>query len=476
MSSTPLPPGPERASFSSLVDPTREARSRRWIVVAVVAVFLLLAFRQNASLPATLGSTWTQVLMLGCGAAWLVSRLYRDPDPTIRDGAWLIALVHVSVTSLSWGLSSMRGIPLGAHRETLDLAMLQDIVVLLFFGFLLANLISLPNIVLTVKAIVAGTTVSAMYGLLDLFVGIDLAGLIRPPLTRAGGAALRDDLMREGMLRAQGAAGHPLELGILVATVLPLAISLVFVTRSRGGRPLIWLLCSGVLLLSIATSLSRSALVGTILALSVMAAFWTRPRIGQLARLGLVAGIALIVLRPGILGTIFEVFAASATDDSIYSREFGRTYAIGLWLDHVLFGIGPSAYAVPYNPVLDNQYLARLVETGVTGLLTMVVLWSSALAVAVRAARRCPREATGETLAIREMAIGLVGALVVVLISNTVLDTLGFRQVSTLTWYILALAWAVKRLALHTVPPASRPPHPTTKGMVQSDGAVATQS
>ncbi|MDO5627579.1 MAG: O-antigen ligase family protein [Mobilicoccus sp.] len=424
--------------------------------MAVAAVVLLLAFRQNASLPATLGSTWTQVLMLLCGMAWVVSRIYRDPDPTARDGAWLFAVANTSVTLLSWSLSSMRGIPLGADRETMDLAIFQEVIVLLFFGFLLCNLVSLRSAILTAQAIVIGITVSAAYALLEVFTGVDLAAMIRPPLTRAGGSVLSGELLREGMVRAQGAAGHPLELAVLLATVLPLGVALIFVARARNGRPWFWAGCSALIALAIATSLSRASILSIGLAFSVMGLFWGSRRMAAVVAAG-IAGAGLVVLvRPGVLLAFISVFAASGTDDSLYSREFGRAYAVDQWLRHPFFGIGYSGYAVPYNPVLDNQYLARLVETGVAGVVTMVVLWGSAVVVAVRAASRIPREAVGDSLALRELAIGIVGTLTVVLLSNTVLDTLGFRQVATMTYFLLALAWATKRLAVRNYPPHSR--------------------
>lgn len=431
----------------ALTDAARETRSFRWIVVAAVAVGLLLAFRQNASLPATLGSTWTQVIMICCGGLWVVSRIYRDPDPNRSDGPWLVALAHFSVTTIAWAAAAMRGVPTGTDRLTMDLALLNDAILLAFYGFLLANLVSMRAVFLLVKVIVAGTALSTLYGLLDQFTGIDLASMIRPPLTRAGGSVLSGDLLREGVVRAQGAAGHPLELATIVATILPLSVALTFAVQARGERSRMWILCSGLLLLGMVTSLSRSALLGTGIAFAVMSLFWSRDRLVHLAKLAVPALALFLVVRPGILLGFVNVFAASGTDDSLYSREFGRNFAIDWWWQHPWLGIGHSAYAVPYYPVLDNQYLSRLVEDGAIGLVTLLVLWCTALAAALRCIARVPSDSAGEPLALRELGVGLAGVMIVVLFSNLVLDTFGFRQVSTLTWVLMALCWATARLA-----------------------------
>lgn len=439
-----------------LTDEARERRSYGWVVVAAVATAVLVAFRQHTSLPATLGSTWTQVIMIVCGLAWVISRIYRDPDENRHDGAWLFGLAFYSASALSWGLAAMRGVPLGSDRATMDLALLGDTINLLFFGFLLTNLVSLRAVLLLIQTVVASTAVSAVYALIDLFTGVDIAAMIRPPLTRGSGETLAGDLVREGIARTQGASGHPLEFATVAATVLPLSIGLVFAMQARGRRTWPWLVCSGILMLGVVTSLSRSSLLGAGLAVVVMALFWTRERGGQVLKVAAVVAVLVVAAKPSVLTSFLDVFLQSGTDDSIYSRQFGAEFAFRWWTQTPWFGIGHSAYGVPYYPVLDNQYLGRLVQDGLLGLITLLLLWVGALVVALRAAAHLPRTATDEALALRELAVGLMGTMTVVLFSNVVLDTFGFRQVSALTWYLVALCWAVKRLALPMTASASR--------------------
>ncbi|MGV7904124.1 O-antigen ligase family protein, partial [Mycobacterium kansasii] len=89
---------------------------------------------------------------------------------------------------------------------------------------------------------------------------------------------------------------------------------------------------------------------------------------------GLVAGGAAIGL--GLLfqlkfvSSMFTVFAGALGDDSIHSRQRGIEYAQEHFWEHPWFGQGVGAYPALKQPVLDNQYISRLMEAGVVGFAT----------------------------------------------------------------------------------------------------------
>lgn len=437
----------DEAPLRPLVTGARLRRANRWIHLAAVGTFLLLAFRQSAIVPATLGSTWSLLISIATGGLWLLSRFSERRAPGVADGAWLTAVFFLGTSLLSTGASMTSGVPYGALTSNMDLVMLRDAILVLYFGFLLCNLVSFHAVRVMVSTIVAAVSISAFYALTQIAVGIDLAAQIVPPLTRNGGRTLTDSLLREGMLRAPGAAGHPLELSFLLAVTFPLALALVLSARARGRRVWPWALCCVLIGFALLSSLSRSALLGTASALLIMGFFWSRRRaavmFGALAAGGLVA----LGLRPQLFSTIFTVFATSGKDDSVHSRQRALTYSIDMITENPFLGCGHGCLVEPFHPVLDDQFLGRLIEGGVLGLLSFGLFLAAAAWVAGRAASKFPAEGTPSEVSAREISVGLGASMTAVIIINFVLDTTGFVQAWTLMWVLVALCWSMRRLA-----------------------------
>lgn len=438
------------ASLPSLVSRSRTKIADRWIILAAAQVFLLLAFRQSAVVPGTLGSTWSLLIIIAGGGLWLVSRVYDRSAPSMADGAFLTGCFFIATSLLSTGWGLWSGLPFGAVALNMDLVMLRDVLLLLYFGFLLTNLVSLHGAELLIKTIVVATSVSSLYALVRLAVGFDLAAIIVPPLTRGGGRTLTDNLLREGMLRPAGAAGHPLELSFLVTLTFPLAVALVFAASGRRRPMWPWLLCCVLLGATLLSGLSRSALVGSAAALFAMAFFWSRRRVGSVAAALSLGALAVFAVRPNLLDTILNVFITSAQDDSVHSRGRALTYSADMVAESPILGCGHGCLVEPFHPVLDNQYLGRLIEGGMLGLISFVLLMSAAMYKAARAARMFDRSGSAPEAIAKELSIGLVGSLVSIMVINLVLDTTGFVQAWTAMWVLIALCWTMRRLAART--------------------------
>lgn len=329
----------------------------------------------------------------------------------------------------------------------MDLVTVRDSVLLLYFGFLLSNIVTLRSVLLLTKTIVAAISVSAAYALIQLAVGIDLAAVIVPPLTRGGGQTLTGTLMREGMLRPPGAAGHPLELAFLIAAALPLALSLCFAERAQSHRVWPWWLCCAILGSGLMSALSRSAILGSVVALGVMACYWNRRRLKFVLTTGLGTGIAVFVVRPDLISAIFAVFATSSRDDSVQSRGRAIEYSIDMVVESPILGCGHGCLVEPFHPVLDDQFLGRLIEGGVIGLLSFAALLLAAAYKAARAGSLLAADGGPGEQATRDIAVGLAGSMSAIIVMNFVLDTTGFNQAWTLMWTLLALCWSVRRLA-----------------------------
>lgn len=454
----------------ALVPPERARSANRWITLAATGAFLLLAFRQSAVVPATLGSTWSFLIVMATGGLWLLTRRFERDAPRLADGAFLTGAFYIATSLVSTGWAMHRGLPYGASATNMDLVMIRDVIVLAYFGFLLSNFVTFAAVKMMISVIVVGVTLSSAYALIQVATGVDLAAVIVPPLTKNGGQTLTDNLLREGMLRPAGAAGHPLELSFLVTLTFPLALALVFAAIHRRRRAWPWLLACLIIGAALLSSLSRSAIIGSAAALVAMSFFWSRRRsVSVFAGISL-GGLAVLTARPDLLSTLVNVFVTSETDDSLHSRSRALTYSVDMMIDSPILGCGHGCLVEPFHPVLDNQFLGRLIEGGLLGLLSFAVLLCAPLYTAARAARLFDRDASTPEATAHELSIGLVGSVVSIIVINFVLDTTGFVQSWTTMWIILALCWTMCRLAAATCerPQASDYPSSGSKASVTS--------
>lgn len=434
------------SQFPTLVPKDHVPSSERWVLVAAVGLFLLLATRQNAQVPATLGSSWSTLIMMATGGLWALTRPYDLRLARADDLAWVTALFFVGTSLLSTGWGWHIGLPFRADVSGPDVSSLRGLVLLLYFGFLLRHIVSVRALHLLVSAIVVGASVSAAFALIILLTGVDLAAVVRPPLTRMAGASIGDGLMRQGMLRPAGAAGHPLELAFVLSIAFPLTVTLVAMSRP-GARRWFNIACCGLIGAGLLVSLSRSALVAAVAAVLVMAIFWPADRARRLLGTLGAGAVATLLLSPALISTIVTVFATSGKDDSVHSRARAIEYSIDMVARSPWLGCGDGCLAGRFHPYIDNQYLGRMLEGGVLGVTSFVIFLGAAAIAAARAAQLLRNPTSQADGAARDLAIGLVGAMVPILMITAVLDTAGFPQAWTLMWNVVALSWASSRLA-----------------------------
>jgi O-antigen ligase len=154
--------------------------------------------------------------------------------------------------------------------------------------------------------------------------------------------------------------------------------------------------------------------------------------------LGLLAG----VLVPGLLGTLFKLFANAADDPSVQGRT--EDYPL-VWLEvanHPWFGRGFGTYFPDRYILLDNQYLGTLVENGYVGLACFIGLILAGVVAALRThlGRRSP--------VIRSLGGALFAAILVGATGAATFDMMGFPQAALLLVGLVGLAGAALRAAL----------------------------
>jgi hypothetical protein len=190
-------------------------------------------------------------------------------------------------------------------------------------------------------------------------------------------------LHRGGSLRAYASAQHPIALGAALCVLLPLA---VYQARTSGRRR--WWAAAAFMGLALLVTRSRTPIV--ILGAEVFVYFVLRAQevkrlLPALVLMLLVAYVAV----PGSIGAIKDAFfpkGGLVAQQKYTSVGSGRLATLGPALDHefkphpiVGEGFGTrvttpdTRVPVPNAPILDDQWLGILVETGVVG--TFAVAW-----------------------------------------------------------------------------------------------------
>lgn len=279
--------------------------------------------------------------------------------------------------------------------------------------------------------IVGAATFVASLGILQYFTGINLAGYFQipglTPLSDFGAALSRSDLNR-----IVSTSGHPIELGVIMAALLPLALH-----RSLfSGRRITWV---PTLLIGLAAlmSVSRSAIVVATLALLVMFLGWpNRWRLAALVALP-VAGVIGPVALPGLLGTIRSLFTNLENDPSVAGRTDDYALVMGMVAEHPLFGQGLFTFIPMIYRTIDNQALVILLEIGIVGALAFATL----VVVGVFSALT-PRWSNASDRQ-RHLGLAVAASLLGVVISYGTFDALGFRQVAGMTFLLVGLTGTV---------------------------------
>jgi len=191
-------------------------------------------------------------------------------------------------------------------------------------------------------------------------------------------------LVRGARLRAYASSQHPIALGAVLVMLMPLAVYRAYVFR----KP-IWWLVAAVLTLGALSTVSRTAVV----MLGVVALVFLLLRTEQTKKLWplLIPALAAVhVALPGTLGTLRSSLfpqgglIAQQQDAAVGS---GRIATLGPalnseWKANPVLGEGFATRVtrpdedvpVPNGPILDDQWLGILLETGVVGALTLAWL------------------------------------------------------------------------------------------------------
>ncbi len=408
--------------------------------VTVLCAFVVLLFGISARyVVGPIGALGTPANLIGLGALawWVLTRLMVPIPGEGRQPIRSAVILFGWCMGAAYGVAWMRALsPLesgGADRTMIGLAAMSGIALLAADGIGTRALLDR-----LLRTIVLACSFFAGLGLVQFVLGIDLASKFTLPfleLTQAlDGIAQRSDFRR-----VQATATHPIEFGVVLAMVLPLALHFAFASERTTQRWRPWL---PVVLLGMAIpmSLSRAATLGLVVGLLLLVPAWSWRRRLQMGAGFVVAALVMQMVFPGLLGTVRSLFSNFGTDPSIVGRTEDYDYVSLFIARSPAFGRGLGTFNPLQYDFLDNQYLGTLVETGFVGLAALLALFLTGIGVAVLARRR------STDLTTRTLGQTLVACIAVAVATYATFDGLSFAICTGLLFLLIGCAGALWRL------------------------------
>jgi len=295
--------------------------------------------------------------------------------------------------------------------------------------------------------LVIAAGIIAIFGLIQYATKQIFVDRIQIPGLTAGPAGW-GLVVRNGFVRPSGTSTHPIEYGVVLTMILPLAIT--YALKSPTKR---WLyralLCA--ITFAVFLSISRSAILCAAAGIIVLAIAWSNATRVRAIAFTLVIGAVIYLTVPGMLGALTGLFTGSAEDPSIASRTGSYNLASQFISTNPLLGRGFGTF-LPKYWILDNGYLGILIEGGILGFSGLVTL----IVTAGFAAKRARRMAVSEFE--RDIAQALIASIAAGACGLAFFDTFGFPQSAGCFFLLLGLAGASRRLAI--ADGTHRPPRP----------------
>jgi O-antigen ligase len=429
---------------SLLADGTYVSRRRftRIDVAAVLSIMLVLldALPSRLVIPnltAVGRPALVVALLLFCW--WLIVRLNPRLVTVGRQPMRWIVLFYVTSSLLSYAVGFLRGLTSmeanGADRALLAVAEFAGVILVIADG--VPNWDRLNSVL---RVWIWSSSFMALVGLLQFALKIDLTRyMLIPGLQLQAGLAGFEERGEGGLLRVASTTTHYIEFSAVMAMALPFAIHLArFDTDVRRRRRFI--IAALLIASAIPVTLSRTGIVALAAEMAIMLPIWQwRMRYNVLAfTVGLMA--MLMVVKPGLLGTIKSLFTGASSDPSVTGRTeryglVGHFFAQRPWL-----GRGTGTWIPPMYQILDNQWLGTLLATGLVGGAALAALHVGGISLASVSLYRSKGQPE-----VRHLCTALIATQVSAIIIEGTFDALAFTTYATTLSLLLGVSAAVWR-------------------------------
>lgn len=242
--------------------------------------------------------------------------------------------------------------------------------------------------------------------------------------------------------RPMGTALHPIEFGVVLAALLPLALYFAF--DWRGGTKRQHQVSVGVALLmafTVPLSISRSAIVALVSSMFIMWIGWDWRRRVQ-ALIIAAMWLPLIYLTvPGLLGTFRSLFSTFDSDPSVTARVDRIPIVMELIKENPFFGMGAGTVTPEDDLLLDNQVWGTILATGIVGFVIFLGLLVLTMVMAITSQHH-----QGGSRQVRLLGFSIAAAIFGLAMSFTTFDALFFRILKTTLFILIGVAGVLWRL------------------------------
>lgn len=414
-------------------------RARLDIVTLVTAYLAALLFIPSSLIFSPLGGAGTPatvlslLILLWYAASWLTGKVV----PSGAGRPIRLAILAFALAVLASFVAAMtRAIPaaeaLSAGRGLITVLSWSGLVVVLSQGISRYEQID----IIMRRAVVFGSVV-ALIEIFEFFTGINVTNYLQIP-----GLSVNIDFStldtRGAFFRPSSTAIDPIEFSVAMAILLPFALHQAL-DPARSSRIRRWLPVA-LIGFAIPVTVSRSGIIGAAVALLFLVPTWNpRQRRGFLV--ALLPGLAVVkVAAPGLLGTLqsyFEDLFHAAGEGSVYST---RVAAWSLDWPYIsarpVFGRGWATLLAATYSWTDDMYLATLVETGVVGLICLILLYLTGIQCGAAGRRKTQDRRR------RHFGQALVAAIAAAAVTSATFDSISFPMVGGLTFLVLGIAGA----------------------------------
>lgn len=378
------------------------------------------------------------LVALGLFAWWLIARLSPSlfmvgPQPM----RWACLFYMVSML-LSYVAGLMRGLPtLEANRQNFTL-----LVTFEFIGLVLMTADGIANwdrLRRVLQVLVWAAAFMAVIGLIQSIFAYDIAQHLIIP-----GLEVKTDLADfqkrgDGLFRVAGTASHYIEFSTVLAMAVPYGLHFARFSATKRGRRLFGFLTL-LIAMAVPVAISRTGVLAIAIAMVVMfIAAWNWRIRYNMALISVAVLGALMVVRPGLLGTLKSMFLLADEDPSISGRTDDYTQ-VGHWFSQrPWLGRGPGTLIPDFYIILDNQWLLTLVTCGIIGVLALAVLHITAISQSVIALRRSTTEED------RHLCAALLSTQLVAMLVSATFDSFNFTTFAFTLALTTGLSGAVWR-------------------------------
>jgi len=434
-------PRPGRPPFRGILAWRPDAVS--WLSLVVFFIFVLPAryVVKGAGAVGTPANGLGICLLL----LWLFARMRGSKPATRFQPVRILTAIYLFVVVLTYATGFSRGM----YPDETNNATRYVIQTFAMAGIALTAADAIhtrDRLHLLLQRVIYGAAFMGLAGDIEFVTGFNLAAHIRPPGLKLNsglvGSAARG---AADLHRVAGTASHYIEFGVVLAMLLPLAIHFAIFAPTRGRRQFNWLLVA-IIGMGVPFAISRAAAFGLVAAMFVIGCCWTwRARVNAIVA-GAIGAVVMKAAKPGLLGTIRNLFLHASSDPSVTSRtaDYGPSFA--MIRERPIFGRGAGTFIPSRYRFLDNQILMTTIESGFLGLAALVTLFVGGLAIAQRVGKFATDPET------KHLGYALLAAFTVAFLTSFTFDSLSFPIFTTMLFLLLGVAgalWRLDRAARH---------------------------